>query len=354
MAISTDYDFDEHQRIMNQDGSWCFFVPISGVVLTNDFKNEFHIQRVLLIEGKKILRVRKRLGLPKKISELQPLYKEFFDKTKTFAVVRHTGKLDETKVICRKIISEELAILSASQLGYMKRRFGAHPSIHGAIHVGNVSEVIINSNDRRSVLGERLVGKSDNIVISNHWRNYQSNAFFEKLLKILNRKVKVDSEWREDLRRATVLIGQSQASSDLAQSFLWNMISLEALLTRQGDKYTDALPARLEAFLGWVGFWSQKDYPAKIQEVYKKRNSFVHDGNSQPITVEDVLFTDDLLLNLLTNIVHHIKLFTSKEAVVAFAEKLKAERLLKIKPRIRPRTLRFFSRTYTSRDLLDI
>ena len=28
------------------------------------------------------------------------------------------------------------------------------------------------------------------------------------------------------------------------------MIALESLLTRQGDKYTDAIPERIEAFLG--------------------------------------------------------------------------------------------------------
>jgi hypothetical protein len=349
-----DYDFDEHHSLMNQDGSWCFIVPVSGVILTNDVKKEFQIQRVLLVEGEKIPKVRKRLGLPRKISELHPRYKDFFDGSKVFAVIRHTGKLDETKRICRKLISEELAILSASQLGYMKRRFGSRPAIQGTFRVGNVSDAVINSKDSRSVLEERLSGKMDDIVISSHWKNYHHSAFFERLLKILNKKIRVDSGWRDDLRRATVLIGQSQASSDLAQSFLWNMISLEILLTRQGDKYTDAIPARLEAFLGWVGFWNQKNYPAKIEEIYKKRNSFVHDGNSQAITVDDVLFTDDLLLNLLTNIVHHINLFTSKESIVVFAEKVKAERLLKITPKVRPKTLRFFSRTYTSQDLFDI
>lgn len=348
------FDWDEHKRRMNQKGSWCFIVPISGVTLTKDVKKEFRIQRVLLIQGEKIPRIRKRLGLSRRISDLHPRYKEFFDASKIFAVIHHTGELDETKKACRKMISEELAILSASQLGYMKRRFSAHPAMEGMAKVGNVSDVLINLDDPRSVLGGRVVGKLDTIVISNRWKRYHHSAFFDLLLKILNKKIRVDSEWRAELRRAAILIGQSQASSDLAQSFLWNMIALETLLARQGDKYTEALPMRLEAFLGWVGFWSLHDYPTKIRKVYDKRNLFVHDGNSKNITVEDVLFTDDLLLNLMINIVHHTKMFYSKESVIDFAQKVEAERLLKIKPKVRPKTLHYFSRSYSAQDLADI
>lgn len=53
------------------------------------------------------------------------------------------------------------------------------------------------------------------------------------------------------------------------------------------------------------------------------------------------MFTDHLLLNLLSNLVAFPRLFRSKDAVVEFSEKVEAERILGAKPRVRPKDLRF-------------
>ena len=88
----------------------------------------------------------------------------------------------------------------------------------------------------------------------------------------------------------------------------------------------------------------------RIKEVYKKRCDFVHDGNRESIAIEDVLFTDDLLLNVLINIVKHPKIFYSKKQLIKFAEKVKAEHLLDIKPKVRPKSLRFINIHYHQDD----
>jgi len=150
------------------------------------------------------------------------------------------------------------------------------------------------------------------------------------------------------------MVGQSQCSNDLAQAFLWNMIVLEMLLTERGDKYPEILPKRIEAFLGWVGYWSVDNYEQRIKDVYKKRCRFVHDGNRDQIEVSDLLFTDDLLLNLLANLVTHPKVFSSKDDVIKFADKVEAEHTLGINTKVRPKTLRFFSHSYTDEDLQEI
>jgi hypothetical protein len=145
------------------------------------------------------------------------------------------------------------------------------------------------------------------------------------------------------------MIGESIGTADLLKSFLWNWIALEMLLTRQDDKVEEMLPKRAEALLGWartsvnpdMTLWQAREYDARIRRVYKKRNALVHRGQRNAITHEDVEFTDHLLLNLLGNLVAFPELFPSKQALVEFSEKVEAERILKVKPRVRPRDLKF-------------
>ncbi|MGQ0602356.1 MAG: hypothetical protein ACT4QE_11770, partial [Anaerolineales bacterium] len=205
-----------------------------------------------------------------------------------------------------------------------------------------------------SVFQGRLTRSPQVLVLNQRWKTYQRQGFFLKLLKILTGKIRVSENWRKDLMRASVLVGQSLTSSDVTKAFSWNMIALELLLTRQGDKYTDVLPKRIEAFLGWVGYWLSDNYEEKIREVYRKRCDFVHQGNSDDITKRDLIFADDLLLNLLLNIVYYIEMFHSKEKIIEFADKVDAEHKLGQKSKVRPKRLRFYSRNYLESDFDEI
>ncbi|MGH3144504.1 MAG: hypothetical protein ACRDTR_01755, partial [Rubrobacter sp.] len=165
--------------------------------------------------------------------------------------------------------------------------------------------------------------------------------------KILRDETEVTDSWRRELRRASVLIGESVGANDLFKSFVWNMVVLEMLLTKQQERLKETLPKRAEALLGWVGFWETDNYEYRIKEVYGKRNALLHSGRRERITEQDLAFTDSLILNLLINLVSHPKLFGSKDDVVRFSEKVEAERVLGVKPRVRPegrKGLRFIGR----------
>ena len=146
------------------------------------------------------------------------------------------------------------------------------------------------------------------------------------------------------------MVGKSLSTYDAPDAFLWNMIALESLLTRQGDKYTDAIPERIEAFLGWVGYWAERKYEERIRAAYLARCKLVHEGDASGVTNEMLLFTDDLMLNLFFNLTRHSKLFHSKEAVVTFAERVKAERVLGLKGKVRPKTLRALASRYETQE----
>jgi len=349
-----EFDIEAYRQHMSEPGKWVFIVPVSGVILTKDVSNEFRIKRVLLVSQEKLPRIRRRLGIPQRISDLEPSAAGFFNSARAFAVLRHSGKAGELKNKCLRMVKDELSILAVSQLGYRKRRFGTHPAIQGEPTVARISYLLLDTEGSRGKLVDIVRGTMPDLVLDRDWKEFHRSWFFRRLLRILNDDIKVGSSWRDDLERASVLIGQSQCSSDIAQGFLWNMIALELLLCEGGEKYSDMLPKRAGAFLGWVGFWQTDNYADKIAEVYKNRNHFVHRGRREKITVQDLLFTDDLLYNLLLNLVRHINRFPCKQAVIDFSQKVEAEHILGVKPRVRPKPLMFVSRTYLQQDYEEI
>jgi hypothetical protein len=190
----------------------------------------------------------------------------------------------------------------------------------------------------------RRTAPGGEVVLDGRWKSYQNSVFFTKLLKILRGETEVTAGWRGELRRASVLIGESVGANDLLKSFVWNMVVLEMLLTRQEGGLRDTLPRRAEALLGWVGPWEFENYEARIREAYSKRNALLHSGKRDSIIDRDLAFTDHLLLNLLLNLVGNPRLFGSKDDVVRFSERVEAERVLGVRPRVRPRNLRLVRR----------
>jgi hypothetical protein len=172
------------------------------------------------------------------------------------------------------------------------------------------------------------------IVLDWRWKRFQDQVLFTNLCKILQRQTKVEDSWRDDLRRAALLVGESVSvgANDLLKSFIWNMAALETLLVKQDQEKTeDAVSTRAEALLRWllwgeiqdnggrkreVTVWEAEDYERWIQECLWKRNRFLHGGKRDGITEQHLAFTDFLLLNILANLVRFPKLFPSKDRVI--------------------------------------
>ena len=95
----------------------------------------------------------------------------------------------------------------------------------------------------------------------------------------------------------------------------------------------------------------------KLREAYAKRCSYVHNGAFDEIQIKDLLFMDDILLNILVNILGHPKVFPSKLSVIEFSKKVSAEKILDLHsrlPGVRPKTLIHVSRNYSDADLAQI
>lgn len=336
-------------------GKWTFVFPIENVALTHATGNKFRIDRLTLVTYDYLRSQRRSFGIPKRLSDLQKrgegLKEYFFKKSQTFAVVRATGILGELEPKVLRLAREELAILALSHLGYSHRRRRAVPSIMGERPAGSRSSFVINTSDASWTHAVRTLGATQPLALTAQWIQFHRRLFFPKLLRVLRSRGARTKEWQADLRNAAILLGLSQMSTDSPQAFLWNMIALELLLTRQEDTYVDALPTRAEAFLGWVGYWQVQDFERRIRAAYQKRCQLVHRGERELIDAKDVIFTDQLLLNLMSNIVVNIDRFPSKKSIIDFSKMVEAERLLGVKAKTRPKTLMFLSQVQAATEV---
>lgn len=339
--------------IRERKDKWTVVVPISGVELTTEVGHEFRIDRVTLVTTGKLQGRRRRFGLPWRLSKMRSakhgVFKRFLDQAPVMAVLRTTGTVKELDREVVSLFRDELSILAASQLGYAKRTQTTAPAPWGERPPTQQSQLWIGSSGTWTQ-PSRWYGPLGALRLDAHWLQFQRDVLFVNLLRLLRNDIRIAKAWRKDLRRAAVLVGLSQAANSVADAFLWNMIALELLLTRPGDTVGDTLPSRAEALLGWSSAWTQDGFESKIRSAYERRCRLVHQGDRDSPSPEDLFFTDDLLLCLLTNLVAHPALFGSKDAVVEFSKRVEAEKLLGGKPRMRPKSLRMLRRTYNARD----
>ena len=342
------------KQIEDSSGNWVFIMPVQGLRLNDAVNFEFKVHRVTFIDSKRITGRRKRLGIPHTISSLKRMYRglidSFFYDHKTFATLRLTGKGKELTKRFVDLVRDELDILSLSQLGFSRRRYNSSPSIYYTGVPERISSLMFNLSTNQSYHPSRILGKIGQLNLDERWRKFSKAVFFYDLIDIISGYKKISPALRNNIKHASILAGQSQTSIDIPQSFVLNMIALESLLTDRNDRYSEKLPERMEAFIGWATDWKVNRFYDKIRKAYQKRCQFVHTGNGENISIEDILFTDDLLINVLRNIVKHPKLFGSKRKIIEFSDKVHAENVLNIKPQVRPKTLSFLRMNYKDDD----
>jgi hypothetical protein len=342
------------KEIESTQGTWLFLAPVRNLNIGKAVNFEFRVNRVTFVDASKLAKRRKRYGFTYPISEIKKRYNgiidRFFHEEKTFATLRLTGIGKELKQNFINQINDELSIISLSQLGYSRRAHNTSPILSAEKKLGRRSCLMFNLTGDTSYQPNEVVGKIGSLSLDEDWKQFQNESFFCDLIKIISGKTNVAPNWRKDITNAAILAGQSQNIQDIPQCFLWNMIALETLLTQRDDKYSEKLPERTEAFIGWSKDWSEDNFEDKIKDIYQKRCLFVHTGKRNHIGIEDILFSDDLLLNVLNNIVKHPQIFGSKGKLIEFSEKVRAEHILGIKTKVRPKTLQLLRPRYTEKD----
>lgn len=339
--------------VVAKTGTWLYVAPVIGLELTSEVNFEHQVVRATFVASDRVPRRRKRLGFPRPISTLRGNYpapiERVLNVAPTVVVLKQRGTGREAQDTCVSLAREELALLTLSQLGYARRLNAAAPVISTEGSRSVRAALMLNAKHNVWYQSNQSLGKQLTLRLDGRWLNWQRNFFYTRLLKILRKEITVTPSWRKDIRNAATMVGFGYASQDVAQAFLWNMIAIETLLARRGERYSEQLPRTVEAFIGWAVDWT--DYSERLREAYELRSKVVHEGSRDLVEVPDVLFTDELFFNILNNLCWHINIFRSKSDVIDFAERRAAEVLLGIDAKVRPKTLRFTAKRWRPEDL---
>jgi len=341
------------KTIKRTKDEWIVILPIVNLRLSSLVNNEFRIDRVTFLTAKRLKNIQKRLKLPRPLTKIKQFLfaNKLLTENSTLAYLFMSGEIENFQHKAYKIVEDELSIFSASLVGYTKRSYFIAPRIQG-FNVSHLQNNLFIGRKTNSLASSSSVkDMTSHLSLDTFWLRMAKKNFFIKALKIIRGTIKVEGGWKNSLTRALKLIGKSKTTRNVADAFLWNMIAMEMLTTVQGDKYTEVLPERLESILGWVGDWKQSPYLEAIKDLYQKRCQYVHDGNSDNITINDLIFSDELVCNLINNVIRNHNIFKSKESVIKFAEKVKAEHILGIKSKTRPKNLNYWKLMYSTKDL---
>lgn len=352
-------------KLQYKDSDWIFITPIDRLELTKAINKEFRINRVTLVSKDKLPRIRKRLNIPGRISEIgKSKYKEnrgfkdiiqgFFKSSGTYAVLKYKGKPKEKEQDCIRVINDELNILALSQLFYSKRKFNRQINIKTSDKADYLRKISLNKHQKEYFFGLKKDYNPAPFKLDQDWINFHKRFFFFDLIKLIRGDLPISKSWRTTLHRVAILVGQSQNSSDLPSCFLKNVITLEMLLTNRGERIVDMLVKRSEYFFGWSEHWDNDDYEKRIRDIYDKRGKFVHNGDIKYIQLEDLVFLDNLIFNILNNIIRFRKQIKDRNDIIDITEKYEAEKLLGLKSKYRLKKFQMTRKIYNKEDYKEI
>jgi len=304
-------------------GDWLFIFPVNNLDLTDSIGHEFKIGNVTFITAEKFYRAKSKFGVKLKKENLTSNYltKEIIEKEKCIlAVIRQNGFLDEARSLAEKEVKDKLFILIASQLSYVSKSSQSRPDLSHN-HFYSTQHVTIKLN------GENRFGggfKSDGTVfplrLDSDWERYHRSFYFLKAIKLFGKCSKDMNDWEKTLYRSFIFAGKSIAENDIGQAFIYRMTALECILTSGGKNHKESLIDTFRALIGWHEYWEDSKLSSKIESLYRDRNQYIHDGNSESITLEHLKITEMLLHNLYNNIFSNLKYFNSKASLKELIE----------------------------------
>lgn len=327
--------------------NWTIAVPIFNLEICDDIGGLLQIERVTFVSAKKIPRIRKKLNIPFKISTLNKKFRSeppVFNEAKTYAFISTNKQTDDEFYLEHNLIREAIWLLRSSQ-------FARGPSTTEYFFgLPEHSARLITEEYRFEVKGQKgnwkhsLESPIQAYKLDKTWENFITHHFFPNLLKVVNKRFQIKSQWRKAIRKASILAAKSYYSSELSEAFLFNVIALETLLNsgEQNEQVSRSLYERLFALFGWMSRDNPKNIQQIVDRIYKLRCEFVHHGDYQSITVHDLINTDEILSNLLFNICNNIHFFSDRARIVQLSKEIQARRLLGLKLK-RPKSL-----TYTT------
>lgn len=326
------------------------FFPVYGLQMVRDGLRELRIDRVTFVASTRIPRIRKRLGFPKPLSEYR-LRRMLFAEADVYALVNTSKRPDDRDYSAeRRLARDAVWILAGTFLSHVSREDTQLSLAPGAPDRLVQDLLAFDRKSGAAQASSRLYSPVQPARLDSFWSAWTKRDYLWPLLSVLHGDVKVASGWREALRRAAILAGQSQMARNLPVAFLHVMIALETLLVEQGEPFPGTLTKRLDALFGWLSADTQGTWGDVIERLYRLRCSFVHDGQSGQLTALDLHNAETLLVNVMTNIVRNCGRLSSKKAVIEHSRRVEARKILGRRPWTKDVPLTFSYRHLSSRD----
>ncbi len=315
---------------------WILCFPIYNLKISEELKGEYQIEQVRFVSADKISRIRNKIGFKSPISSYVKKQKwmkifnyKFFSKAETYAIIKtnNDGLVSLDREF--KQIEDSVFILASSQFFRVDRRrryFFGNPYTDATL---NLQDEILCYDIQKDLFESKGIHfPTCEYLLDNKWAKYIKNHFFPYLIKILNKDFgAINENWKFSIRNAAILAGKSQLTHKIHDSFLYNMIAIESLLSSKIDDIID----NVVGMFGWMTN-NETEYWAKLMDgLYKKRCKYVHTGEYKDINSDDLANSDQILFNILYNICRLTKVIKSQSDIINLSKSVSAMKLLNVK-----------------------
>jgi len=319
-------------------GSHVYLQPVMNLRLGKEIGEELTIGDVLLVSSAKLRRIRRRIGLPWRVSESPQWLKSAVRDFETFGVVACADSGEAALRRAETQIREACSILRCASWPFAKR------SRKNLLHVFGPSNVAYKVLSRQIVIDRtsgRLTGTRTEqrrslipFETDHFWRNFQTmHGSLRALARFVDTQPGVDSKWQGAVRRAASSFGESLQEADRALAFLFDMMALDTVLLDEKDRSREMFP-RLDAVLGWsnAGLSTPWFQARDLKQLSKRRNELVHDGDSSRLQARDLILADELLANLISCVCRMGHRWRARADMIQFAERVVCRQKLGVRP----------------------
>jgi len=307
-------------------------------VLDQSIGGELRVHNVQFVSSSKAQRIRRRLGLPVRISALPSFIRRKLAESETLAFLRPPiGTPNALEPQLWSEVNQACHLLLASSWPYVVRSrklylsaFGPPGSSPKARRESSFicrQEVVGAASVESTHTSEWRVGVAP-FRIDSDWKSGQ--GFFYDLMAFLSDTSRASAQWRQTVLRSAAHVGQSLKTLDRGMALLLDFIALDALLLKRGEPSNPTLYERLNVLTGWTPapngtpLFTEKE----LSDLCGLRHELVHDGDSSRVRARDLVLADFLVLNLLANVSRLRSEILTKEELLQLQQRVSARELL--------------------------
>lgn len=313
-AGRADTSNSEAQHAQNIQGEWLVVVPMFQLDVSDDppINGCWSVGDIEFLSVKQLSRRFQKRPSP-------PIWDRLVENDVSFAVTKRTGIPNNLRKSVFLDFRRAAEILAATGAFYGKRHHACGFTLKGY-------PSFTARNDRFFQLdGTAFCGRWNqhghlhSFSLDEDWHQSISTTGIVALFSRLT-DATLDHDWRRQIGSAAAMLGRSIMSLDRADAFLLDVIGLETLLTRQGERNGKKLAKRIKGLSGWHLRKVNPNYEEEIKSIHATRCAIVHDSDYADLSIEMLLRADSYLANGLLNVVTNPVLFPSKDDLVRIAD----------------------------------